>query len=140
MVEAQNACWFGSVRLDDTAGDPVVAGACRALSHPTQPLDEAARELAKNLDRWRGGQTTVANVAGAGTFRVNRLRSVAESWFDCPTTLPWRRSDAICAAFPSCRSWFGIYRAAANPFLRRAATACVAAKEWVLRWTKRLPA
>ena len=126
MVEAQNACWFGSVRLDYTfPGDPVKgwrAGVVRFL-HPAQPLDEAARELTKNLEHGVADEATVGNVAGAGHFRANRLRDlVPEAWFDSPYYHCYYRgidrSDAIYVAFPineDAESWFGIYRDCGQP-------------------------
>jgi len=126
MVEAQNASWFGSVRLDGTfSGDPVKgwrAPIVRFL-YPTQPLDEAARELSKSLDHGAADEATVANVAGAGRFRANRLRDlVPETWFDSPYYHCYYRGigrcDAIYVAFPvneDAESWFGIYRACGRP-------------------------
>lgn len=126
MVGAQNASWFGSMRLGDTfPEDPVKgwrASTVRFL-HPTQPLDEAAREQVKNLEQGVAGETTVANVAGAGRFRANRLRDlVAESWFDSPYYHCYFRGvghcDAIYVASPvneDAESWFGIYRACGQP-------------------------
>lgn len=89
----------------------------------TQPLDEAARELAKSLDHGVADEATVANVAGAGRFRANRLRDlVPESWFDSPYYHCYYRGvgryDAIYVAFPineDAESWFGILSALDRP-------------------------
>lgn len=126
MAEAQNASWFGSVRLDDTFPEDLVKGwrvSTVRFLHPTQPLDEAVREQVNGLEQGVVDETTVANVAGAGRFRANRLRDlVAEDWFDSPYYhCHYRgagRSDAIFVAFPvneDTESWFGIYRACGKP-------------------------
>lgn len=126
MVGAQNACWIGSVHLDGSLPEDPVHGwraSVVRFLHPTPPLDEGAREQAQNLTRGVAEESTVANVAGAGRFRANRLRDlVPESWFASPYYHSYfrgsNRSDAVYVAFPvneDTESWFGVFRACGQP-------------------------
>lgn len=126
LVDGQNAVWIGGVRLGDAFPEDPVKGwrapVVRYL-YPTQPLDDAAKEQAKNLNRGVADETTVANVAGAGRFRAHRLRDlVSDEWFESYYYHYYFRSighdDAVFVAFPineDAESWFGVFRGTGKP-------------------------
>jgi hypothetical protein len=121
LVNAQNACWIGSVHLSDAFPEDPVKG-WRAIVvrylYPTQPLDDGAKEQLKNLYRGVADETTVINVAAAGHFRANRLRDlVSDEWFDSDYYHCYYQgrgfNDAVFITFPvnaDAESWFGVYR------------------------------
>lgn len=127
LVNAQNAAWFGSVRLSDVLpNDPVKGWRVPAVHflYPKKSLDGLVKEQTKGLYRGVADETTVANVAGAGRFRANRLRdSVSDEWFNSYYYHYYYRSvgrdDAIFVAFPvneDAESWFGVYRNVGQPW------------------------
>ena len=126
LVAAQNAVWMGSVRLSDAfPNDPVQGWRAPIIRHlyPARVLDDAAKEQAHDLHRGVADETTVANVAGAGRFRANRLRDVVSNeWFDSYYYHRYYRGvgldDAIFVAFPinkEAESWFGVFREIGKP-------------------------
>lgn len=126
LADAQNAIWMGSVRMDETLPDDPVKGwrlPVIHFLHPGQPLDAATKEQIKKINRGDVDETTIANVAGAGSFRANRLRDiVSDGWFN---SLYYKyyyhavgHEDAIYIAFPinmDAESWFGFFRDASKP-------------------------
>lgn len=126
LVNAQNAVWIGSVRLSEAFLDDPVKG-WRApvfhYLHPSRVLDEIARGQAKDLHRGVVNPTIVANVAGAGRFRANRLCDLMpDEWFNSDyyrrNYLNTGRCDAVFVAFPvneDAESWFGVYREIGRP-------------------------
>jgi DNA-binding CsgD family transcriptional regulator len=126
LVEAQNAVWVGSVHLGgDFPDDPVKGWRAPVVRYlyPTRSLEGIAREQAKDLHRGVADATTIANVAGAGRFRANRLRDlVPDEWFSSDFYqhyyLGMGRSDAVFVAFPvneDAESWFGVFREVGKP-------------------------
>lgn len=126
LVGAHNATWIGAVRLaENMPGDPVKGWRPRTICHmlPSHSLHGASREQAKDLEAGQVDETTVRNVAGAGTFRVNRLVDLAsDEWFDSAYYHCYYRgvghTDAIWAGTPvnqDAESYVGIYRGDAHP-------------------------
>jgi DNA-binding CsgD family transcriptional regulator len=126
LVEAQNAVWVGAVRLDGSLpGDPVKGWRPRTVRylHPASPLHDAVREQTEKLESGNVDETTLRNVAGAGTFRVNRLVDlVSPEWFDSGYCRDYYHgagiADAIWAGVPineDTESYFGIKRHAGHP-------------------------
>jgi DNA-binding CsgD family transcriptional regulator len=126
LVEAQNAVWVGSVRLGDAFPDDPVKGWRASVFrylYPAQQLGKLAREQTKDLYRGVADATTIANVAGAGRFRANRLRDlVPDEWFRSDFYqryyLDMGRCDAVFVALPvneDAESWFGVHRAIGRP-------------------------
>jgi DNA-binding CsgD family transcriptional regulator len=127
LAGAQNAAWIGSVRLGEAfPNDPVKGWRVSVVRYlyPMRPLDETAKEQAKNLNRGVADETTIANVAAAGRFRANRLRDLvsSEEWFNSPYYHVYYRgvghADAVFIAFPinaDAESWFGVFREIGKP-------------------------
>lgn len=125
LVDAQNACWFGAVRMTDILpGDPVHGWRPRPVRylHPSSPLNDVAKEQVKLLEQGSVDATTIRNVELAGSFRANRLVDlVPETWFDSAYYRACYRGighdDAIWAAFPvnqDAECYFGIFRDSAH--------------------------
>lgn len=126
LVDAQNANWFGAVRMADIVpGDPTRGwrpGTIRYL-HPSRPVDANAKEQVKSLERGSIDETTVRNIALAGTFRANRLADlVSESWFGSDYYRVHYagvgHADAIWAGVPvnaDAECYFGVFRDGEHP-------------------------
>jgi DNA-binding CsgD family transcriptional regulator len=148
LVDAQNANWIGAVRMTDILpGDPVHGWRPRTIRYlrPSQPLDDNAREQARKLEQGSVDETTIRNVALAGTFRVNRLCDlVPPAWFD---SAYYRmhyyglgHGDAIWAGFPvneDGEAYFGIFRDTAHPRFTEADRDIVAYALRGLKWFHR---
>lgn len=126
LVGAKNACWVGAVRLSGNfLGDPVKGWRPRLVRflHPSSPLDDGAQKEMKKLEAGCVDETTVQNVAGAGTFRVNRLADlVPVEWFDSPYYHSHYcgvgHTDAIWTGSPvnaDAESYLGIFRGEEHP-------------------------
>ncbi len=125
LVDAQNANWFGAVRMADIVpGDPTRGwrpGIVHYL-HPSRPLDAKARELAKKFNQGDVDETAVRNISLAGTFRANRLVDLAsESWFESDYYRVYYAGvghvDVIWAGVPinaDAECYFGILRDGAH--------------------------
>lgn len=126
VLEAQNACWIGAVRLSgEFPQDPVAGWRPRIVSHlhSFPELREASQRDVKDIERGKADLTTVRNVAGAGTFRVNRLVDLAPpEWFDSAYYRVTYRNkghdDAIWAGVPinsDTECYFGVFRGPKAP-------------------------
>lgn len=126
LVEAQNAVWVGAVRLvGNFPGDPVQGWRPRSVRHmlATPAIHDAVREQTEKLESGNVDETTLRNVAGAGTFRVNRLVDlVSPEWFESGYCRDYYRGmgivDAIWAGIPineDTEAYFGINRHAGYP-------------------------
>lgn len=148
LVDAQNAMWFGAVRMADILpGDPVHGWRPRTIHHlhPARPRDATAKEQVKNLEQGVVDITTVRNVALAGTFRANRLIDlVPASWFDsayyqlCYRDVGYE--DAIWAGFPvneDVETYFGVLRDVDHPRFGEAERDAVAYALRGLKWFHR---
>lgn len=88
IVDAQNAYWFGAVRLADAVTDPLFGWRPHAIQYLTPlPNDETfTRDRIRSLDRGGIDEATVAQARLAGTYRAKRLCDlVGEDWFKSPT-------------------------------------------------------
>lgn len=88
IVDAQNAYWFGAVRLADAAADPLCGWRPRGMQYLRPlPNDETfTRDRLRSLDRGGVDEATVAQARLAGTYRANRLRDlVSPEWFQSAT-------------------------------------------------------
>ena len=126
LVEAQNAVWVGAVRLaGNFPGDPVNGWRPRTVVHmqPTRPMLDAVREQTEKLETGDVDETILRNVAGAGTFRVNRLVDlVSPRWFESDYCRDHYHgvgiTDTIWAGIPineDTESYFGIKRHTDHP-------------------------
>ncbi len=91
----------------DFPDDPLSGWRPRVISHlhAFPELVKGAQQGAKQIERGEMDTTTIRNVAGAGTFRVNRLADIAPpEWFESPyyqvTYLNKGHEDAIWAGVP----------------------------------------
>lgn len=145
LVEAQNAVWIGAVRLaGDFPGDPVKGWRPRTIRHmhPSSSILDAVKEQAQDLEAGSVDETTVRNVAGAGSFRVNRVVDlVSPDWFDSPYYQAYFRElgigDSIWAGIPineDAESYFGIHRYIGHPFFTEEERDAVAYTLRGLKW------
>lgn len=124
LVDAQNANWFGAVRLNDMHGDPVHGWRVRCFRylHPAPALTDSAKAQIKNLDRGSVDVNTIRNANLAGSFRVNRAEDLTPGWLESDYSERYfkaaGRADAIWAGIPvndDAESYFGIFRDAGYP-------------------------
>jgi DNA-binding CsgD family transcriptional regulator len=120
-IGARDAVWMGAVRMDTSFPDDPVQGwrprVIRRL-HPKAHIEAAVQEQMEKLERGDADETTIRNLDGVGTFRVNRLRDlVGSEWFDSSYYRLYYQgigyADAVWAATPvnqDTESWFGIFR------------------------------
>jgi DNA-binding CsgD family transcriptional regulator len=84
MVGAENAYWFGAVRMADSTGDPLLGWRPRGIRY-LQPLPQDTsftRDRIRSLDRGAVDEATVAQARMAGSYRSNRLCDlVSDEWF-----------------------------------------------------------
>lgn len=148
LVDAQNAVWIGAVRLaGNFPDDPVKGWRPRTIRHmrPTSPILVASREQKKKLEAGSVDETTVQNVAGAGTFRVKRLVDlVSAEWLESDYYHCYYRgmgiADTIWAGVPineDAECYFGIHRHIGHPFFateeRDAVADALRGLKWFLR-------
>ena len=84
IVGAQNAYWFGAVRMADSGSDPLLGWRPRGIRYLNPLPDDATftRERIRSIDRGAVDESTVAQARLAGTYRSNRLRDVVSpAWF-----------------------------------------------------------
>lgn len=126
LVGAQNADWFGVVRLPDALPmDPVHGWRPPVVHflHPTEKLLATIEDQARKLELGIANDVAVHMIAMSGRFRACRLRDVAPAgWFESDFYREYYREcghdDAIYVAFPvneDVESYFGIFRAAGQP-------------------------
>jgi len=121
LIDAWDASWVVAVRLErDNCEDPLNGWrprAIRRLSHAPERNLMARRQTAE-LEAGRPDQTTIANVDGAGRYRVNLLRDLAPAgWFEGDYYRTFYQAaghrDAIWAGVPineDTEAYFGFYR------------------------------
>lgn len=126
LVAAQNANWFGAVRLADILpGDPALGWRPGIVHYlrPSRPVDAKARELTRKLKQGDIDETAVRNIALAGRFRANRLVDLAsDSWFESDFYRVYYagvdQADVIWAGVPvnaDAECYFGVFRDGAHP-------------------------
>jgi len=121
LIGADTAVWIGAVRLSDLGEDSLSGWRPRGIFslHPsTEQVDQVRRRDMKLYARGEPDITTLRQVEGAGTWRVNRLVDlVPPEWFESDY-YQWRykalgRDDAIWAVSPvnpDAECYYGIYR------------------------------
>lgn len=126
LLNAQNADWFGVVRLPDRLPQDTVHG-WRPYTvhylHPSEQLLATVEAQRRNLEKGIVNEVVVRMVALSGQFRACRLcELVSESWFESDFYREYYREcghdDAIYMAFPvneDVESYFGIFRAIGQP-------------------------
>lgn len=125
FVDAQNANWIGSVRMADVlAGDPVHGWRPRVVHflHPSAQIEGSVKEQAKNLEQGSVDQSTIVNVAQAGTFRTNRAVDLVPGWLESDYYHRYFKAfglkDVIWAGLPvneDAECYFGVFRDDAHP-------------------------
>ena len=84
MVGADNAYWFGAVRIVDAGSDPLLGWRPRGIQY-LKPLPNDVtftRERVRSIDRGAVDESTVAQARLAGTYRATRLCDlVSADWF-----------------------------------------------------------
>ena len=128
LVGAQNADWFGAVRLPDALPKDPVHGwrpSCVYYLHSTESLVAVVREQTRKVDQGVTNDVVVRMVAMSGQFRACRLCDLEPpEWFESEFYreyyLDSGRFDVVYAAFPvneDAESYFGIFRACGqSPF------------------------
>lgn len=148
LIDAQNANWFGAVRLaDHPDGDPMHGWRPRAVRylHPSTPIDTRVKKLKQNLDRGDVDETAVRNVALAGAYRANRLADLASpEWFASDHYLVHYKGlghvDVIWAGVPinaDAECYFGFFRDGERPPFSVAERDAVAYALRGLKWFHR---
>lgn len=121
LIGAGNANWIGALRMGEPQpGDPVQGWRPRAIHylHRDVQTEKMARQQGALLEAGQVDETTIANVAGAGRYRVNLLGElVSEAWFEGSyyktIYLAFGIRDAIWAGIPineDAESYFGFFR------------------------------
>lgn len=88
LIDADNAYWFGSVRLSEFEGDPLAGWRPRGIRylHPLPNDTSFTRDRIRSIDRGAVDESTVAQARLAGRYRANRLCDlVSPAWFQTPT-------------------------------------------------------
>lgn len=148
LTDAQNATWFGAVRLPEVApNDPILGWRPRfyRLLHPDPKLDAVFRQQAALLEQREVDVNIVCNVALARRLRANRLEdSVPPEWFESDYYrkyfLDLGRVDAIWAGCPvnaDAEIYFGLFRAVGKPRFTAAERDIVYAALRSLKWFHR---
>jgi len=85
IVRADNAYWFGTVRLSDTGPDPLFGWRPRGIRY-LRPLPNDTtftRDRLREIDKGTIDESTVAQARQAGKYRANRMRDlVSPDWFE----------------------------------------------------------
>lgn len=145
LIDAQNANWFGTVRMTDVLpGDPVHGWRPRGIRYlrPTRQTDLRFKELVKKLERGSMDETAVRNVSMAGSYRANRLADLAPtSWFESDYYLHYYRGmghkDVIWAGVPinaDAECYFGFFRETDRPWFAEEERDLVAYALRGLKW------
>jgi DNA-binding CsgD family transcriptional regulator len=85
ILGAENAYWFGAVRLSESESDPLLGWRPRGIRylHPLRNDETFTRDRLREIDRGVYDESTIAQARQAGTYRANRLRDlVSPEWFE----------------------------------------------------------
>jgi DNA-binding CsgD family transcriptional regulator len=85
LLKAENAYWFGAVKLSEADGDPLLGWRPRAIRylHPLPDDSTFTRDRIKSIDRGSVDESTIAQARQAGSYRANRLCDlVSPEWFE----------------------------------------------------------
>ena len=123
ILEAQQAYWFGAVRLN-MPGDPMGGWRPAGIRYlHAEPRREAAYiEHCRRIQRRDIDPSILANLRGAGTFRVNlQSDTVTPDWFDSEfyrsLVKPFSIRDTaymVMPVNPDMESWLGVERIGRN--------------------------
>lgn len=122
LVDAQNADWFGAVRLPDALPKDPVHGwrpSCVQYLKPVENLVAAVKSQTRDIERGVTNDVVVRMVAMSGQFRACRLCDLEPpEWFESDFYreyyLDSGRIDVVYVAFPvneDSESYFGFIRA-----------------------------
>lgn len=120
-IDAQQAYWMGAVRMTRAAsGDPADGWRPRAIRylHRSPEREANYQDQCRRLERGAVDPSIVANLRGAGRFRVNiKHELVGEEWFRSEYYRtyfePFGVQDGIFMVTPlgeDVESWFGFQR------------------------------
>ena len=153
LIDAQNATWIGAVRLGSTKlsasgqPDPIRGWRPRAIRplHPSSRFEKLTKEQAELLEAGCVDETVIANVAGAGHFRVNLVSElVSPAWYEGDYYRAFYRGagygDVIWAGVPvnaDAECYFGFNRGLDKPPFGVGEKMIVAAALHGLRWFHR---
>lgn len=126
LVRAQNAYWFGAVRVANAnAKDPLSGWRPRCLYylHPCEQMGDAAKEKIGDMDRGKANVPSIRNAELAGTFRAKRLADLMpKEWFETDAYLRdfkgIGQGDVIFVGIPvneDAECYFGIIRDSDHP-------------------------
>jgi len=125
LVQAQQAYWMCTVRLGPPA-DPVQGWRPAAIRylHPDPALQKNYEAHKRLVETGQIDPSLTANLAGAGSFRVNRHAAIVPpGWFASPFYqtyfAPFGISDVLYAATPlggDIEAWIALQRLNAEPF------------------------
>lgn len=85
MIGAENAYWFGAVRVADANADPLLGWRPRNIRYLRPLPDDSTftRDRIREIDRGAFDESTVAHARQAGSYRANRLCDlVSPEWFE----------------------------------------------------------
>ena len=85
MIGAENAYWFGAVRVADADGDPLLGWRPRGIRYlrPLAGEGPFTHDRIHDIDRGAFDESTVAHARQAGRYRANRLCDVVSpEWFE----------------------------------------------------------
>jgi DNA-binding CsgD family transcriptional regulator len=85
ILGAENAYWFGAVRLTEAESDPLLGWRPRGIRYLKPLPDDTTftRDRIKSIDRGSFDESTVAQARQAGSYRANRLSDlVSPDWFE----------------------------------------------------------
>lgn len=89
LLRAENAYWFGAVRVADAMADPLLGWRPRGIRYLNPlPNDESfTKDRIRSLNRGAGvDEATIAHTKLAGRYRACRLRDVvSDEWFKSDT-------------------------------------------------------
>jgi hypothetical protein len=85
ILGAQNAYWFGAVRVAESDADPLLGWRARCIRYLTPLPDDSTftRDRIRSIEQGAVDEATVAQARLAGRYRANRLRDlVSPAWFE----------------------------------------------------------
>lgn len=93
IIGAENAYWFGAVRMADANDDPLLGWRPRGIRYLNPLPDDSTftRDRIRSMDRGAIDESTVAQARLSGAYRAHRLRDlVSPDWFRSETYLGYR--------------------------------------------------
>lgn len=144
LVDAQNANWFGAVRMTDILPSDPVHGwrpRCAQFLHTSAQIDASVKEQTRNLELGNVDESVIVNVSQAGTFRANRATDLVPGWLESNYCLRYFKRFGLCdviwAGVPvndDAECYFGVFRDDAHPCFTPAERDLVARALRGLKW------